>query len=68
MDDTTPKETVVMQLILTEDGKLKVTGSVIGDKTACYGLLALAQDAIRELHASKIVKVGGMMNMLRNGK
>ncbi len=64
-----PDERVVMQLILTKEGQLKVVSTFIGDKMACYGLLEVAKDAIRELHAPKLIKApGGMMNFIRNGR
>lgn len=63
------KETIAIQIILMSDGQIKVVGPLLGDKTACYGLLELAKDAIRELHTPKITKPsGGLINHLRRFK
>ena len=72
VEETQPEAKVVMQLILTREGKLIVTGQVLQDKVACYGLLEAAKDEIRKLHEPKIIPVGGRMhNFVRglvNGK
>jgi len=63
------KETIAMQLIMTTDGQLKVVSPFLNDKMACYGLLELAKDAIKDLHAPKIIKPsGGVLNFARRNK
>ncbi len=63
-----PDETTVLSLALTKDGQLKVSGVLLGDKTACYGLLEAAKDLVREMHQPKLVKPnGGMINFVRSG-
>lgn len=62
-----PEETVVLQIILTKNGAVKIQGPMLVDRTACYGLLETAKDMVREMHAPKIVKpFGGLMKM--NGR
>lgn len=63
------KDLVALQIILTSDGKVKVVGPLLVDKTGSYGLLEMAKDAVREFHQPKIIKPGAMMNFVRgNGK
>lgn len=62
------EDKIVMQIILTKDGQLKVISPVLQDKTACYGLLEQAKDAIREAHSPRIVKPGGILRFARNGR
>lgn len=69
------EERIVMQILITKDGQLKVVSSLMQDKTACYGILETAKDLIREHnHAVScmpkgIIKpVGGLMHRFaRNG-
>lgn len=63
-----PDERIVMQIMMTKEGQLKVVSPIIADKAACYGILELAKDAIREAHKPQIIKPGGMLNFVRNGK
>lgn len=64
-----PEERVVMQLTIDKEGNLKVYSPMLGDKTAMYGLLEVARDAIQDLHKPKIQKhIGGIMGFARNGK
>ena len=68
--ETQPDEKIVMQIILTRSGQVKVQGGIIADKIAAYGLLQCAIEEIRKHNEPKIVKpVGGVMNFIRgNGK
>lgn len=70
--DNEPDEKVVMQLILTKSGQLRVIGSVINDKILSYGLLELAKSTLEKFwkeSESKIIKSpGGIMGFVRNGK
>lgn len=67
--DTTPQETVAIQIILTSDGSIKIAGPLLADRTAAYGLLETAKDMIREMHSPKVLKPsGGLINHLRNGR
>ena len=65
-----PEEKIVMQIILTRGGQVKVQGGIIADKIAAYGLLQCAIEEVRKFNEPKIVKpVGGVMNFIRgNGK
>lgn len=63
-----PKETVAFQIIMTNDGQLKIFSPFLQDKMACYGILELAKEAVRDMHQPKIVKPGGIMNFARNGR
>lgn len=64
-----PEEQIVMQIYLSRDGQLRVKTPILNDKTACYGILELAKDAIRDAHKPQIVKPNGaIMNFIRNGK
>ena len=61
-----PTEQVVMQIILTKECGVKVVSGLLGDKMACYGLLEVAKDAVREAHAPKVISpVGNFLNGLR---
>lgn len=61
-----PEEKIVMQIILTRSGQVKVQGGIIADKIASYGLLQCAIEEIRKYNEPKIVKpVGGVMNFIR---
>lgn len=58
-----------LQLMLTSEGALKVTGH-INDKILAYGLLGMARDVIKDFHdkEAKIQRVnnsGGLMETLR---
>ena len=58
-----------LQLMIQEDGSIKVTGFV-NDKILAYGLLGAARDAIKDSHdkEAKIERVnnsGGLVDVLR---
>ncbi len=64
-----PEETIIVQISINKNSEIKVTSPLMSDKMALYGILETAKDAIREVHAPKIVKpVGGIMNYIRNGR
>lgn len=65
-----PEEKVVMEIIITKDGQVRVKSPILGDKAACYGILQVAQDAIREFHKPQIIRPNqhGIMNFIKNGK
>lgn len=67
--DAQPEERQLIEILLTKDGQIKVRGSVIGDRTAAYGILETAKDAIRELHTPKVIKPQGnfLGGLRRNG-
>lgn len=72
MDDANkeaqPKESVALQIIITLEGSIKISGPILGDRMAAYGLLETAKDMVREMHTPKIVKpIGGLMH-LKNGR
>lgn len=55
-----PQETVAIKIILTKEGQLRVESPFIGDRTAMYGMLETAKDAVREAHhRSPIIKPQG---------
>jgi len=65
-----PDEKVVMQIILTKTGELKV-GGMIHDKIAALGMLELAKNTLIkfwEASEVKIHKPNGIMDFVRNGK
>ena len=64
---TQPKESVALQIIITLDGSIKLSGPILGDRMAAYGILEIAKDMVHEMHSPKIVQPGGMMKFLRNG-
>lgn len=70
--DGQPEERVVMQIILTKDGSMKVNSAVLMDEMACFGILEKAKQTIIEHHKqirSKLVKPDHrIMDFLRNGK
>ena len=64
-----PLEKVVLQIILTKDGQVKVSG-MIHDKVVALGFLELAKHTLHEHWKSQEVKIhkpGGIMNFVRNG-
>jgi hypothetical protein len=65
-----PTEQVMIQIILTVDGQVKVTGPALADKTAFYGLLEVAKDACREMHTPKVLRPQGnfLQGLRMNGK
>ncbi len=65
-----PTEQIMIQIILTVEGQVKVVGPALADKTAFYGLLEVAKDAIREMHTPKVLRPqGNFLHGLRmNGK
>ncbi len=65
-----PEETIIMQIFVTRNGEMKIQSPLMNDKMALYGILETAKDAIRELHAPKIVRpTGGIMGFVRgNGR
>lgn len=63
-----PKEQVLMQIIITVDGQIKVHGAILNDRAASYGVLEVAKDAVRELHTPKVLRPqGNFLQSLRNG-
>lgn len=66
-----PKEKVVMEIILTNEGEILVRG-MIQDKTIALGLLEQAKMKLQEYWASLEIKLvkpkGDIMNFIRNGK
>ena len=66
-----PTESVVMQLILTKSGKLKVQG-MIDDKIVALGLLELAKDTLFKYWEDQeiVIHKGDhkILNFIRNGK
>ena len=72
MNQEVPEETIVMNIILTRDGHVKLMGPLLADKTACYGILETAKDIVRDIHSPKIIKPShnsGIMNFARgNGR
>ena len=63
-----PKEQVLMQIIITVDGQIKVQGTILNDRAASYGVLEVAKDAVRELHTPKVLRPqGNFLAGLRNG-
>lgn len=64
--DAQPKERVVLQIIITIDGEMRVQGPLLGDEVAALGMLQKAQHMISELHRPKVVKpVGNFLQGLR---
>lgn len=66
-----PDERIVMQLILTKDGQLKVGGPGCTDKIMALGLLELAKTTLQTFWAKseiKLHKPGAMLNFARNGR
>jgi len=68
--DAQPKERVMIQIILTIGGDVRVVGPALADKTAFYGLLEVAKDAVRDLHAPKVLRPQGnfLQGLRANGK
>jgi len=64
-----PEEKVVMQIMITKDGQVKVAG-MINDKIAAFGILEVAKECITAYHEAakpKIVKApNGVINFARN--
>lgn len=67
-----PDERIVMSIIMTKEGKIKVQSVVLMDDTLCFGLLEKAKQEIIKHHEqikSKIVKPShGIMDFVRNGR
>lgn len=65
-----PDQKVVMQIFITKEGKVRVSG-MIDDKTIALGLLEVAKMELQEHWArleTKIVKPNGIMGFVRNGR
>ena len=58
-DAQAPQEKVMIQIILTVDGQVRVAGPALADKTAFYGLIEVAKDAVRDLHTPKVLRPQG---------
>lgn len=67
--DDAPKEKIILQVIFTNEGQIKVIGSMLQDKIAAYGILEQIKDMVRDMHKPQLVKPqGSIMNFVRNGK
>lgn len=70
--DSQPQERVVLSIIITKEGQVKVTSPLMQDEIACYGLLQKAHDLIHDAHKQaehKIIRPqGNMLDALRNGR
>lgn len=71
--DGQPDEKVVMQIILTKEGLLKVGGVVASDKIAALGILEMAKLTLIKAWDAAEVKIhkpnsGGIMGFVRNGR
>lgn len=57
--DAQLKERVMLQIIITVDGEIKVTGPILGDEVASLGMLEKAKQMIADLHKPKVLKPQG---------
>lgn len=65
----TDGDTLAFKILLTKEGQVKIFSPFLNDKTACYGILEMAKDAVREFNQPKIIKPrSGMIDFVRGSK